>query len=284
MLFAVEIKRDVSLNSVDPARVKDAVRRFAFLLGYVTRGYTDGKRSITLDAGSPLSLNPNTVKHTMTISYGVGNTIAVRARASALPWARRKISDIISYRLVQLLAHLEWEGLIDDEGVSEVEKNVSVAGRPFTHLAEPSVFCFVSTVIKIWLSMAACVAAVIVLMLFYGAIIIGIKDGRLFLEVTFGAISPEQLTAGASIVGIVIGGVTGLCLSIYFALSEVIEYMNKRIVSFAMFYAAVMCLFIIEEEAVIVTGAIAIALPFFAWVAYAFVWGLKKVFIMGADE
>lgn len=281
MFLSVELKREIKVAGIDHLRLKDALMRFAFSMGYVSSDFKELEGVHRITSGTIMSLDPNTLKHTITIDYSSAGSVVFSANAKALPWAGSKVRDIISYRLVQLLSHMNNEGIALDDAISEEERSVAIDQVPFTHLPGSNAYY---TLLQVLLSMLLCITGVILTMWIYGALIINITDSRLLLEVTFGNVPKADLIGGGSVIGIAIGWAVGILLSIYFALSELIGYLNERILSFAIFYAAVISLFIIEEEAFIITSVIAVSLPFVAYAFYSFVWGLKKVYIKGVDE
>jgi hypothetical protein len=279
-MFELAIKREISIGEVEDKRLVDAVMRFSFLTGYETKSYTDTEKRITLKGGTVMSLDPNSLKHTVAIDYDA-ESLTIKACTRVFPWARTKEREIMSHRVTQLIKHLHADGIASSESVSEEERAVSVVRAPFTHLPDKRILYNMPAASTQGLSMFTSILGVVLWMWIYGILVIGVKDSRLFLEVLGGTITTAKLIGGASVIGIAVGYAVGGLLSVYFSLSEVFSYLNRRILSFAVFFALIMCFFIIEEEAFIISSLLAMAVPFVSYTFYYLVWGLKKVYIKG---
>jgi hypothetical protein len=278
-MFKVQIQKNIGINEVDEAHLIDTLMHFSFLTGYKASGGNAAKKELTLTGGTVMSLNPNSLKHSIIVDHDKDGCLTIKLTAMAFPWEKSKVKRILSHRLSQLINHLYSEGIILEDSVNEEEKEAPVVLSPFTHLSSGRLFSYVTAFLKVLFSMLLCVIGVIFTMWIYGILVIAIRDSRLFLEVTFGTISKKDLIGGGSVIGIAIGYAVGALLSVYFALSEIFEFLNKRILSFAVFYALILCFFIIEEEAFIVTSFIAVCVPFIAYTFYHFIFGLKKVYL-----
>ncbi len=280
-MFDLIIEKELAISGADEDGILDALRRFAFLTGYKACDFIGTKKQLKLTAGSVMSLNPNGVKHTIRVDYSdiSSGRILISASLKAFPWERSKMNDILTHRLAQLTGHLFAKGVMTGGGANDADKAAVIAKAPFTHLPSKSAFHYITSFLKVILSMFLSITGVILTMWIYGMLIIGIKDSRLFFEVTFGTVSTADLVGGSSVIGIAIGYAIGMILSVYFALSEVSCFLNKRILSFGIFYALILSFFIIEEEAFFVTSLLALFVPFCAYTFYRLAWGLKKVYL-----
>lgn len=277
-MFLLQLQKELNINDVDESRLTDALMHYSFLMGYETKSYDMNRSEEVLVGGTVMSLNPNTVKHTITVER-TADTLSIRVAARYFPWEKSKLRDILSHRLSQLISYLYSQGIVREESISAYEKEVRVVNAPFTHIAGNAPDVYASALLRVLASMALCIIGVIVVMFIYGVLIIDVNESRIMLEVTFGKITKKELIGGGSVIGIAIGSIVGAILSIYFVLSEHIEFLNKRILSFGIFYTLLLCFFIIEEEAFLLTALIAALVPFAAYTFYYLVWGLKKVYL-----
>jgi hypothetical protein len=280
-MFKLDIKKETNTNEIDETRLLDALMHFSFLTGYSVKNYKEGEEILMLISGSVMSLNPNSLKHTISIdkSKTADGRLTIIAGAETFPWEKSKIRQILSHRITQLISYLYSQSIIPEDSITDAEKETTIVKAPFTHLPGSSLFYYITSFLKVLLGMSLCITGAVFIIWIYGIIIIGIKDSRLFFEVTFGAVPTKELIGGGSVIGIAIGYAVGAILSIYFAFCEVSEFLNKRILSFGIFYTLLLCFFIIEEELFILTSLAALCVPFCAYVFYYLVWGLKRVYI-----
>ena len=280
-MFRLNIKKDIDVNEIDETRLIDALMHFSFFTGYSAKNYKESEKELTLTSGSLMSLDPNSLRHTISIDKsGISKRrLTVIAGAETFPWEKSKIRQILSHRISQLISYLYSQGIVPENSVSVEEKETKVVRAPFTHLPGRDPLYYMTSFLKVLLSMLLCILGAVFIMWIYGIIIVGVEGSRLFFEVTFGSVPTKDLLGGSSVIGIAIGYAVGGILSIYFAFCEVFEYLNKRILSFGIFYTLILCFFIIEEELFILTSLVALSVPFCAYVFYYLVWGLKRVYL-----
>ncbi|MFC1856124.1 hypothetical protein ACFL2A_06250 [Thermodesulfobacteriota bacterium] len=271
-MFSLSVVREIELGDVDESRFVDALMHFSFLTGYSVRDYKMNQGVKVLGSGTVMSLNPNSLKHTIAVENSDGR-VKLIAKARVFPWEKSKAGEIMSHRMTQLVSYLSSLGMVK-AGVSEEEAACDVVKSPFTHLGEKNIFFYCTSILKVALSMLFGVIGAICVMWVYGMMIIKVTDSRLMLEVTAG-----QTVSGGSIIGIASGYMIGMLLSIYFALSEVSEFLNRRILSFGIFFAMLLSFFIIEEDIFLLTALPAFSLPFFSYASYYLIYGVKNVYL-----
>ncbi len=285
-MFKVGFSRRFTTNNIDETKFIDAVMHFSFLLQYETLEYNKDDGTLVLLGGSVMSLNPNHIRHKIIINYGElhEHKVTVKINSISLPWEKTKLRQLLMYRLRQLMKHLASENIFPADTLTKKEEMATIIPEPFTHLRGDAPFFYIQNFFKVLLSMFCGILGAVFIVMIYGFVHIGVIDGRLFLEVAYVSVGSLEIAAAASILGMSVGTVVGMLLSIYLALSEVVEYLNRRILSIGIFYALVLCFFMIEEEAFIISSILSFSIPFVAYLFYHMSWGLRSIFLRGFQK
>ncbi|MBF0524515.1 MAG: hypothetical protein HQK56_05390 [Deltaproteobacteria bacterium] len=259
------------------ARLVTALLHFCSLLGGYVRDYVEGML-ITLQFGLPCSLNPNTIswRCQLDLVQKLDGTLTLQVSAHCLPWQKKRVSQILAHRAMQLTGFLVAAGIAgieilpagDGTDVDPVQYPL-VSRSPFQSGFSRSAKQSLIFGAQICTSVAIAVAMVVTCTWFYGLLTLTMARPSTWADVLMG-------TAGSgSVIGIIIGWVNGIFFSSYLLLSEISSFFNRTLVGFGLIVSLVLCFFMVLEEAVVISSLSVLMIPLSAYLGYSLPWSWR---------